>query len=386
MYNAFKEGRIGMKFSLQTVKSKVRDAVSWLKRLKLKEKIVLAAVAATVVTCVALVIVLPNANGRDSDEDVFAIRYATETPNGAELPTGTPYVTTSPAPTPKVTVNPMLIQGTNSAYVSSLQDRLMELGYLDIDEPTQYFGSATATAIQLFQRQHDLTMDGMAGQKTLTLLFSDKAEKYVMEEGTTGIDVKNLQEQLKMLGYYVIEVDGFYGSYTKKAVRDFQSRNGLAVDGLAGELTIEKLYSPSAVPAAWVVQQETSRANIQRMVSCAYAQLGKPYILGACGPNAFDCSGLVYYCLREAGSNRGRYNAAGYASVTEWEMLNNIDNLHIGDLLFFYNNSYSRIGHVGIYVGNGMMIDASANHGCVVLRTCRSYYWRQHFAWGRRPW
>lgn len=375
-----------MKRIFATIKNKLSHAWAWLKRLNRYEKIGIVAVLVIAAVGVTLAVTLPkSAAVEPADLD---INVNGDTSGGTPTPqiVVTMEPTATPAPTPDQTRNPMLKQGETSAFVSALQDRLMALGYLDIDEPTQYFGSATSSAIQIFQRQHSLSMDGAAGEATLTLLFSDNAEKYVMKEGVSGIDVKNLQEQLKLLGYYQITVDSYYGAYTKKAVREFQSRNGLAVDGLAGELTIEKLYSPSAVPAGWMVQSEISRANIQEMVSAAYAQLGKPYILGACGPNAFDCSGLVYYCLKQAGSSRGRYNAAGYAAVSQWEKLTNIDNLHIGDLLFFYNNAYSKIGHVGIYVGGGMMIDASANNGRVVCRTCRSYYWRRHFAWGRRPW
>ena len=321
-------------------------------------------------------------------EDVVDIIAADTTPAPTAAPEITQEATAAPsfAPTPEPTRNPLLMQGQMSDYVASMQDRLMDLGYLDIDEPTRYFGSATENAVQLFQRQHGLEMDGFAGQETLKLLFSDDAQKYVMKLDTQGLDVENLQRQLEFLGYYSKVIDGYYGEATQDAVKSFQSRNELTADGLAGERTLEKLFSPEAVPAAHIVVEQLRRANIQTMVNTAYAQLGKKYVLGAVGPRSFDCSGLVYYCLKMAGSTRGRYNAAGYSQVSDWKKLTNIDNLQIGDLLFFYNNSYSKVGHVGIYVGNGMMIDASASNGKVVLRPCRTYYWRRHFACARRPW
>ena len=109
-------------------------------------------------------------------------------------------------------------------------------------------------------------------------------------------------------------------------------------------------------------------------------------ILGNEGPNSFDCSGLVYYCLRQAGSSRGRYNAQGYSDVTDWEKIESMGDLEKGDLLFFWNSSKTRVGHVGIYIGSGRMIDASSSNGKVVKRSCTTSYWRGAFKFARRPW
>jgi cell wall-associated NlpC family hydrolase len=85
-------------------------------------------------------------------------------------------------------------------------------------------------------------------------------------------------------------------------------------------------------------------------VSYAYQKLGSPYVWGATGPNAFDCSGLVQAAYRSAGVSlpRTTYSqiAAGHR-VSRSELLP-------GDLVFFY----AGISHVGIYVGNGRMIHA----------------------------
>ena len=67
-----------------------------------------------------------------------------------------------------------------------------------------------------------------------------------LKVGSTGSDVKRLQQRLKDLGYLSGSVDGDFGAATEQAVRDFQAANGLSVDGKAGTRTIEKLYSSSA--------------------------------------------------------------------------------------------------------------------------------------------
>ena len=59
--------------------------------------------------------------------------------------------------------------------------------------------------------------------------------------GSSGDEVKNIQSKLKQWGYYSSDVDGVYGEKTYRAVRLFQSRNGLDVDGIAGPSTLAAL-------------------------------------------------------------------------------------------------------------------------------------------------
>ena len=179
---------------------------------------------------------------------------------------------------------------------------------------------------------------------------------------------------------------GYYGTETVEAVKKFQKRNNLTVDGKTGEKTLDLIYSPDAKPDPSVAAEIRSKANIEEMIACAERQLGDPYVSGAEGPNSFDCSGLVYYCLREAGSNRGRYNAAGYSKVSEWEKIPKMSDLKRGDLMFFWSDKKGKIGHVSIYIGNGMMIDASSKNGKVVKRSAFSSWCKNTFRWGRRPW
>ena len=109
------------------------------------------------------------------------------------------------------------------------------------------------------------------------------------------------------------------------------------------------------------------QANIDKMIAVAKEQLGDPYVRGARGPKSFDCSGLVYYCLNQAGSNRRRLNAAGYSQVSDWTKIKDIDGLKKGDLICFYDDDYTKVGHIGIVINSsGEMIDASSSNGKVV--------------------
>ncbi|MHB1315127.1 MAG: C40 family peptidase [Christensenellales bacterium] len=147
----------------------------------------------------------------------------------------------SPIPTPEPSLGP----GVTSLRVVDLQQRLMDLDYMSADEPTDYYGPQTRLAVELFQRKHNLVIDGIAGDQTITLLNSSEAKPYTVSLGVSGTDVKELQSRLVELGY-MGEATGYYGEVTEEAVNEFQKRNGLTVDGTVGEETLEMLYSEDA--------------------------------------------------------------------------------------------------------------------------------------------
>lgn len=91
--------------------------------------------------------------------------------------------------------------------------------------------------------------------------------------------------------------------------------------------------------------------SIKDMLSVAYGQMGKPYAWGGSGPGSFDCSGFTSYAYRSIGVSLPHSSRAQYAGTSRVSR----DQLKPGDLVFFG----SPIHHVGIYVGNGNMIDSS---------------------------
>ena len=93
-------------------------------------------------------------------------------------------------------------------------------------------------------------------------------------------------------------------------------------------------------------------------MTIALAQRGKPYVWAAAGPDAFDCSGLIVYAYAQAGMSGLPHFAATQATLGV--PVARAD-LQPGDLVFFDNPA----GHVGIYVGNDLMVDA-ATFGTVV--------------------
>ncbi|MFF0490691.1 C40 family peptidase [Nocardia sp. NPDC004068] len=88
----------------------------------------------------------------------------------------------------------------------------------------------------------------------------------------------------------------------------------------------------------------------QRAVDAAMTKLGAPYVYGASGPNAFDCSGLVKWSYEQAGLELPRTSYDQLAAGTPVSL----DDLQPGDVVSFYGGSHS-----GLYVGDGNVIHAS---------------------------
>jgi peptidoglycan DL-endopeptidase CwlO len=93
-------------------------------------------------------------------------------------------------------------------------------------------------------------------------------------------------------------------------------------------------------------------------IAFAEQQLGKPYLWGGTGPDAFDCSGLVMMAYRAAGINIARTSQQQWATETRVPA----SQVQPGDLVFFAgaDGTPTSPGHVGLVIGDGKMIEAYA--------------------------
>jgi cell wall-associated NlpC family hydrolase len=144
---------------------------------------------------------------------------------------------------------------------------------------------------------------------------------------------------------------------------------------------------PTTAPAGAPVTPTTATApvpgtgNGAALVQLARAQVGKPYVWGATGPDTFDCSGLVAYVARKAlGLTMPRVAAdQAFAGV-------HVDypNLTPGDLVFYANTYQPGISHVGIYIGNSQWVTASDETTGVIIASMDEPYWKSRYAGARR--
>ncbi len=112
----------------------------------------------------------------------------------------------------------------------------------------------------------------------------------------------------------------------------------------------------STTAPSWARSSGASASQGDTAADWALTQLGKPYQWGAVGPGTYDCSGLTMEAWARAGV--ALLHFTGY----QWQEGPHVslDQLQRGDLLFYATNNSdpATIHHVGIYIGNGMMVDA----------------------------
>ncbi len=284
-----------------------------------------------------------------------------------------------------------LSYGETGEEVLKYQNRLFKLGYLTT-QPDGTFGKDTVAAVKLFQELNGLIADGHIGPMTRQIMMSGDAQANALTIGMSGDTIKSVQKKLKTLGY-LSSADGYFGAGTEAAVRAFQKNNSLSVDGKVGRKTMTVLLSGDAVKASPGQPAATSGggssstpapggsvgsgATADRFVEVALSKLGSPYRTGAKGPNSFDCSGFVYWCLNQAGVKQGYMTSKTWRSVTKYQKISDIDDCKKGDVLVFRMSSSS--GHVGIVINGSEMVDASSGKGEVVRRDYKTPYWRNVF-------
>ena len=125
------------------------------------------------------------------------------------------------------------------------------------------------------------------------------------------------------------------------------------------------LVLPVAAPVALAPESSAAQASERpfgdRVVDAASPHRGKPYVWGATGPNAFDCSGYVQYVFRQMGINLPRTARDQFHVAPKVPKESRIP----GDLIGM-KNRYGRVTHVGIYTGHDTWLVASTGQRKVV--------------------
>ena len=211
----------------------------------------------------------------------------------------------SPAATADPGENRRLSLGMTGNDVYALQQRLIQLRYLD-GVPDGVFGQETRDALIAYQKANGLTADGETGAATWRKLNGSSraasasataapASTATLHEGESGEAVYAMQARLFELGYFSGRVDGRYGAETTEAVKAFQRANGLSADGVFGKGTRTRLYSAQATaagaapaapeaeqdPASLPTMRKGDRGEHVRMLQERLSALG--YLSGADG-------------------------------------------------------------------------------------------------------
>ena len=219
-----------------------------------------------------------------------------------------------------------------------------------------------------------------------------------------GDDVKHAQERLIVHGYH-ITVDGIFGKKTYNAVREFQAAKKLSIDGIIGKNTLAALNAdPAVTPPAPTVDDELQADFITYL----YKQLGNIYCWGGNGEDAtdyaidvmensasnkrrakaflakqkkagvqnikmYDCSGLISRWLQDHGMAKSKRNCNHL-----WGMSTKITRAELQPCDLLFRGTDSDKNHVGVYVGNGMVIESKGRDYGVVIRPidATAGYWK----------
>ena len=192
-------------------------------------------------------------------------------------------------------------------------------------------------------------------------VFADYyTEQVTLKSGMSGVNVTELQKDLRDLGYFHYNTTGYFGNLTRQAVINYQRDNYLFADGIVGKATSREIKT-------------------DKVVQTAKSYMGVPYVWGGTSPSGFDCSGFTHYAMLQNGIVIPRVSSSQY-EVGLWISKSN---LKPGDLVFFstYKPGPS---HVGIYLGNGQFIHASSGAKKVVISDLNKDYYRQRYIGARR--
>ena len=187
--------------------------------------------------------------------------------NLADIPLPTP----TPAPTvrPEASKYTSVTVGDANVHVKTLQEALIELGYLAEGEADGKFGGKTTTALKLFQKRNGLEQNGIADEELQYLLYEGKPKNkqgyrkviktcapvgmpYIREQ-SRGEAVRRAQQQLSDLGYYTDEITGINDKATQAAIKAFEAKHGLMQDGELDPSDQNVLYGASVLTASAVV-------------------------------------------------------------------------------------------------------------------------------------
>lgn len=168
---------------------------------------------------------------------------------------------------------------------------------------------------------------------------------------------------------YFLGVDGDYA----RVLNSHQNREGYIVKNALTTTQPEVAARPDR------------STLIEQVIYTAQNLIGRPYSLIADMPNSFNCAALVYYCFNKVQGGSVGNTLYDQVHSEQHRKIKSVSALKRGDVVCFnIDDDSDPYGHVGIYLGDGYFIHASAQDGMVTVSRLTSDKYRGEFSWGRR--
>jgi len=211
---------------------------------------------------------------------------------------------------------------------------------------------ATATAqkltADLAQKQAEINAALAQSQQVLAkLTAAQRAQLIAAQKAKEAAD--QAQAQIQLAAFNKAQAASAQAAASRAAASRAAASRAAASRAAATRAAAAANRAP-VVQTVALPQSAGGSSVAQRAVAAAMSRLGDRYVFGATGPKRFDCSGLVQWAYRQAGISTTHYTG------TLWNDYRHIpeSQLKPGDLVFFYRDHH----HVGIYIGNGLMVNA----------------------------
>ena len=186
----------------------------------------------------------------------------------------------------------------------------------------------------------------------------------IIDNLTQNTEVKIIAEET---GWYKIQVNGKTGYVAQNLISD--------------EKVEETTISSRSLEEPREIKEDNTNNIQSQIVEYAKSFLGSKYVYGGASPSGFDCSGLVQYVYKHFGYNVSRSSREQAKDGKEVSK----EDLQLGDIIIFKAyDDYSRIGHVGLYIGNNEFIHANDESTGVIITSLSKGKYPERFVTARR--
>lgn len=329
--------------------------------------------------------------------------------------------TLTPAAAAKL--QPALAIGASTPAVVYVQKKL------GVRPVSGYYGPLTAAAVKALQRKNRLPVTGKMNSRTWQALRkTPTAVKPVANNPVVALTPEQAAAKNPLLQFGagpadpavvfvqqylgVTPLSGYFGALTREAVKAYQKGLGITASGVVGPLTWQAIHagkkvmltpatpapdpdapnlspatgpsgSPSPTPtptkSPTVINVNfTLPANptaADRALQFALAQVGKRYVLGGNGPDVFDCSGIVQQAYLISGIKLPRLASQQINVGTRVAL----EQLVPGDLIYYQDGPSPRKGHISMYAGNGLAVEAANPRVGVRVRPLNESWYAERF-------